>query len=129
VLGESNTLIETERIVLVVPPAECKVLPPKVTLVLLPLASPIANSVESRINLYNIFVVMLADAEPFVFTITKILLEVDRGVIVAVRPVRVVNVVDDIVKVSVLVVDTTCKIPPDRDTAPIQDELPPPGSV
>jgi len=72
---------------------------------------------------------MLLDADPFVSTITKILLDVERGVIVAVKPVKVVKDVLDIVKVSVFVVDTTCKIPPDRDTAPIQDEAPPPGSV
>jgi hypothetical protein len=57
------------------------------------------------------------------------LLEVDLGVIVDDKPVMSTKEAVDEVNVSVLVVDTTWRIPPDRDTAPIQDEADPPGSV
>jgi hypothetical protein len=64
-----------------------------------------------------------------IVTVTIILLLVERGVIEALKPVMSVKLPLVVENVSVFVVDTTCKIPPDRDTAPIQDELPPPGSV
>jgi hypothetical protein len=60
-------------------------------------------------------------AAPVTETLTKILLDVDRGVIVADKPVTATKlpVVTLALKASVLVVDTTWRIPPDRDTAPI----------
>jgi hypothetical protein len=51
-------------------------------------------------------------------TTTYILLVAEDGVMVAENPVTSAKVVLDIVKVSVLVVDTTCITLPDGNTAP-----------
>ena len=58
----------------------------------------------------------MTDVAPFVakaaFTRIKILLDVETGVIDAVKPATLAKVWDEVVAVSVLVTDTTCKILP-----------------
>jgi hypothetical protein len=91
---------------------------PRNALGLLPTAVPPPIGVPPLVRSIwtPIFVVeRVAGAE----TITRILLEVDLGVMLALKPVISVKLVLVVENVSVLVVDTTCKIPPDRDTAPI----------
>jgi hypothetical protein len=52
-------------------------------------------------------------------TRTRILLDVERGVMVAERPVISTPVVLVVANVSVLVVDTTCRIVPEPRVAPL----------
>jgi hypothetical protein len=87
------------------PPKYCAI----VVRVRLPAAPPTAIAVESRINLNPR--VSSVELPLETLAITKTFDEVEKGVIVALNPVTSVNDVLVLVKVSVFIVDTTCKMP------------------
>jgi hypothetical protein len=103
-LGESKNSNADEFI------AAASVPVPEYPLILEPAVSPIAISVESLSNLKKVAFVGKATEAILIEPVTRILLEVELGVIVTDNPVTSENVIEVVVKVSVLVVEATCKI-------------------